>query len=868
MNLAIVVLLALTAPASARTVRGLVFDDRNGDGRPSVGEPGIAKAVVAFDVQQFTVTNAAGEFQLELPRDAKGIAWVRVPDGFIPGPVWTQVEGKEQLDLGLRRLAVPPSGPVTFIVAADTHITGAQPFADDLAGAVADATALEPRPAFFTILGDITQSDRDEQFDRVDAALAGVDVPYIPVPGNHDWYDGGATWLRRYGPDNYSFDIGNVHFVVWNMSMLEEDIEHYLGAELARVAPTMTIVALTHAPPSPNAIRVLHELGVDYVLTGHTHSNRVVDHDGMIELATEPMLMGGLDFTPGGYRVITLDRGALGAYHRTVVDAPLLEVLAPARGQCVATTGGSLIVATELDAGHAAVAARVDCGTPLTLRFAGGWSWRAELPALPAGRHAITVEARTPSGAHATRTVGFEVCDQVDPPGPGAPWPQLGGNAAHTGAAAHELVPPIVTRWTTTVGGHVLNAAPAIANGAVYVTATDLGVGGTGGVIALDLATGAVRWRAAMALPVRGGPAVLGDTVIATQLDGTVLGLDASSGAVRWRHELGLGVAPRGATTFGSPIIDDGDVLIGNQRKLAAIDRGRAMWTTDPVHDSEDFPSLASVASARGVAVGTFDRALGGVVAWDRATGSELWRFGGDLATAINASPVIGEDTVYLVNGLTEVIAVDLVTGDERWVTKVDPAGFDWGSATVATPALAHGVLVVPTLYRDLVALDATSGAVLWRFAGRPTPLRTTHYRGAGESGFEASPVITGDVVWAADTSGRLSALDLHTGAGLWHVDIGAPVLAGLAASGAWLVVASYDGTVRALVTTPGERAGAEPARCVVPEPGGCCDARSSTHSPLLAALVAIYLRARRRRSTSSARAIGHTDPGCDELHA
>src|SRR6185295_13254099 len=127
---------------------------------------------------------------------------------------------------------------------------------------------------------------------------------------------------------------------VWNMAMPEQQIRDYLGAELSHVAPGMSIVALTHAPPSEAVTDVLRSLGVDYVLTGHTHSNRVVDHDGVIELNTEPMLMGGLDFTPAGYRVMTIDRGALASYHRTVVEHPLLEIVSPAPGRCVSAAGG------------------------------------------------------------------------------------------------------------------------------------------------------------------------------------------------------------------------------------------------------------------------------------------------------------------------------------------------------------------------------------------------------------------------------------------------------------------------------------------------------------------------------------------------
>jgi len=844
-----VVILAVATPAAATPIHGLVYEDRNGDGRPGIGEPGIANAVVAFGVEQFVVTDARGGFVLDVAATAKGIAWVRVPDGYVPGPVWARIDATRPnlpLDLGLVRLPAPHRGPVTFVVAADTHLALDQPFANDLAQVAADATALDPAPAFFTILGDITQGNQRNQFELVDRSLAGMAVPYIPVPGNHDWYDGGATWFSHYGPDNYSFDVGTTHFVVWNMAMSEAAIRAYLGAELSHVASGMAIVALTHAPPSEAVTDALRSLGVDYVLTGHTHSNRVVDHDGVIELNSEPLLMGGLDFSPGGYRVMTIDHGALTSYHRTVVERPLLQVIAPGAGQCVPPTGGTVVAAAEYDAGDPAVTARIDCATPIAMRFAGGWSWQAELPALAPGPHSLTLAARA---GRVVTSAGFEVCAATAAPPAGADWPQVGGAPDHAGARARELAPPLVARWATSIGGHVLQAAPAIAHGSVYITATDQGDGGSGGVVALDLATGAIQWRATTPMQIRGGPAVSGTTVAAAQVDGTILGLDAASGAVRWRAELGTGLTPGAAAIFAPPAADAGDILVGNQRRLAAISaaEGGMVWSVDPVPRGQDSEALSAVAIGDGVAIGAFNRALGGVSAWERATGNPLWRFEGPLTTAINASPVIADGAVYVVNGIDEVFALDLATGARRWQVKLDPAGFDWGNATVGTPAVAKGVVVVPTLYRDLVALDATSGFELWRFAGTPSPVRSTHYRGAREAGFEASPVITGDIVWAADTAGQLTALDLHTGAALWHTALGAPVLGGLAVSDAWMVVASYDGTVRGFVAASTEPIAPPAVACAADDAGGCCQAGGDASGSLVLALV-IGGAARRRR--------------------
>jgi outer membrane protein assembly factor BamB len=325
---------------------------------------------------------------------------------------------------------------------------------------------------------------------------------------------------------------------------------------------------------------------------------------------------------------------------------------------------------------------------------------------------------------------------------------------------------------------------------------------------------------------VRGGLAVAGDTVTTAEIDGTVLALDAQTGAVRWTYALSTNITPEAGATFAAPTADGRDIVVGHQRHVAALSNGAPQWVVDPVPDGVDSQSAAALAVGGGLVIGTFNRWSGGVIAWDRATGQRAWQYQTDDTVGINSSPVIGDDQIFIATAADKVLALDL-TGKLAWSVALDPAGFDWGNATIGTPAYAHGIVVVPTLYRDLVALDATTGAELWRHAGTPGPLRETHYRGANQAGYAASPAITGDVVWAVDTSGELAALDLHTGQTLWQTALGVPVLAGLATSGNYLVAASYDGTVRALV--PGApHAQAAPATCSEPPPAGCCDVGGS----------------------------------------
>ena len=839
----VVLALGAAGVAEARTIHGVVFADANGDGQQGPGELGVAGAIVAYDVTVFTTADATGQFDLVVPDGATGNAWVRVPDGYVPGPVWGSVAAATTLAFGLRP-AAPRTGPLTFVVASDSHIAPDQPFASDLAAAAKHATALTPAPAFLAITGDITQGNSDQEFDMIQAQLGDLGVPFISVPGNHDWYDGGATWHHRFGPDNYSFDIGTVHFVVWNMSLSDAGIQAYLAAELAHVDPAMTVVAFSHAPPAPDTIATLRTAGVDYVITGHTHTNRVIDHGGMLEINSEPMLMGGLDFTPAGYRVITLDAGKLRSYHRTVVDQPFLQLMSPALGQCVAPDGDEAFAAAEIDASPLTVTATIDGGAPIPAVTHGGWAFSVALPALAAGTHTLDVVATSASGTSTHQTTQVEVCTRDTPPMPTSEWLQLGGGASHSNAVATTLVPPLVPRWTQQVGGHVLQAAPVIASGMVIQTATDLGDDTTGGIVALDLATGAQVWRTPA--HARGGVAVAGSVVIVAQIDGSVLGLDLMSGMVLWTTPLGEGIRSEAAYINAPPTVDDGDVFIGNEHAFAAIDAttGARSWVEDPIAKPYDFSTDDAMVVGGGLVIGSFARSTG-LTAWDRDTGAQVWQLTNDQTTGVNGSPVIVDNTLYVVDAADEVSALDLGTGTVQWKVQLDPQGFTWGNAIAGTPAVSGHVIVVPTLYGDLVGLDIAGGRQLWRHGTQPSPIRTTHYRGAGMAGYEASPVITGTAVWAADTAGVVVALDLETGRELWRTPLGAPVLASLAVADGWLVASTYDGTVHAWSLPYGAPV-ADPLEI---GGGGCCDTGGRGHGGLgLGAVVALALRRRRRR--------------------
>jgi outer membrane protein assembly factor BamB len=843
---------------------GVVFADLDGDGVRDLGEPGVAGAVVAFERSVFTTTRFDGSFDLQAPN--AGLVWVRVPDGFRPGPVSRFTDGAAAVDLPLVPLTPrEAASPLTFVVAADSHIRDPQAIdpwdPGDLGAAIDQATALAEPPRFFTIVGDITQGNTDGELGEVKNVLARSTVPWVPVAGNHDWYDGGANYRRYFGVDSYSFDIERVHFIVWDTNLSDADQIAFVEADLAFVDDDMTIVALGHGSPTDVVADAMDALGVDYLFTGHWHANRRVQRGAITEWGTQTFLMGGIDQSPSGYRIVTFAGGQPIVEHRARLVEPHLDVVSPHAGSCAPSTGFPVIVAAALDAARPEVTLRVDCGPEQTLTDAGGWTFRGQVPPLGIGTHSLALSARTPSGRSRDKLLAFEVCSTTGTSAPAfTSWPQLGGGPAHTGAHPITVTPPLAVQWTASVGGTLSLGTPIIGGGLAIVAITDMGAGDRGGLVALELATGVERWRYRTPFPAVAAPALAGNTVVVATKNGEVHAVSLANGAPRWRHDAAAGLPSFDAGLWAPPTIADGLVYVALQGNFTALDlaTGEPVWAVDPADPMYTWlGSLAAVAVADGSAVAAFNRTLG-ILTRSAATGVEQWSVDDGRTTAVNASPVVGDGIVYLVNASGDVSAATLASGAIAWTRSTTPGGFEWGYSVTATPALADRRLFVATQWSDLVAFDAWLGTELWRVAGPAGPLNYAHYRSA-EPGFPASPVVTGDLVWIGALDGTLTAYAAATGERVWSTQLGAPVVSAPAPTGDALVVATFDGSVRLLVPSleatpapvsacpplPPPDKSMPPPPDPVGEPVGC--RVGSSAGALLVGVIALIVRRRRR---------------------
>jgi len=210
-------------------------------------------------------------------------------------------------------------------------------------------------------------------------------------------------------------------------------------------------------------------------------------------------------------------------------------------------------------------------------------------------------------------------------------------------------------------------------------------------------------------------------------------------------------------------------------------------WTFVP--DRQRNSQFSSAAVVNGVLyIGSNDS---NVYALNANTGAKLWSFANE--GGVSSSPAVANGVVYI-GGFADpfgvIYAINAATGEELWSHKV---GY---SCYVATPAVANGVVYVGCGDGDVVALNASTGTLLW---SQTDPVL-------------APLSVANGVVYVSERTGSVNALNASTGDQLWNYYIGpsgplarddtsAPVIA----NGIVYTASAFTSLVYALNATTGK---------------------------------------------------------------
>ncbi len=307
--------LAAAEPSDeARVAQGVVFHDANGNGRRESQEMGLPGVKVS-NGRDVTATDGQGRYQLSVDDD--DIVFVIKPAGWRTPldennlPRFYYVH-KPQGSPELKYPGVPPTGPLPAAIDFPLYpqrepqqfravlFGDPQPRNQQEVDYIAHDVVEEligTDASFGVTLGDIVFDDLNV-FQPLNQTIALIGIPWYNVIGNHDInfdaaHDGHSdeTFERVYGPPYYSFDYGQVHFIVL------DDIEWYIPDEggkgryrgglggdqlqfvrndLAAIPADQLVVLLMHIPlvevhDRQDLYRLIEKRPFCISISGHTH---------------------------------------------------------------------------------------------------------------------------------------------------------------------------------------------------------------------------------------------------------------------------------------------------------------------------------------------------------------------------------------------------------------------------------------------------------------------------------------------------------------------------------------------------------------------------------------------------------------------
>jgi len=359
--------MALPAPTADGNLVGSV---RTPDGEPWEG-------VVVSDGFQCTTTDAEGHFAfhsdleksrfvyLSLPANAVVPTHAGIPQFYKRIPPHIQaaeahfILGRQEVPehYTVMWIADPQVRPFGVDNSMETWHTRVAPDAEAFRAACTD-------PVYCINLGDLVYNFPAAWDDYVDGA-AQIQCPTFNVIGNHDYDQGnlfdtnfGNVYYESYiGPTRYSFDLGDIHYLVFNDILydrstpkesyhygIDEETLAWLRADLAYVPTDRIIMTCTHNNPfktpnkSPHGSHNVYSLNYEtylallsqyrevYAWNGHNHINFYYNYKGKdtthgapniqcisVARATGALRLNrelGAKGEPQGYMVMDVTRGS------------------------------------------------------------------------------------------------------------------------------------------------------------------------------------------------------------------------------------------------------------------------------------------------------------------------------------------------------------------------------------------------------------------------------------------------------------------------------------------------------------------------------------------------------------------------------
>jgi hypothetical protein len=307
-----------TSLSATETASGVVFNDKNANGKLDTDEAGIEDIRVSNGAQ-IVRTNAEGRYELAVDNDS--IIFVIKPRDWATPlnqdhlPQFYYIHKPEGSPADFRFPGVAPTGPLPksidfpLLRRVEPDKFKAIMFGDPQPRNVAEVEFMSHDvieqiiaedahgAAFGVTLGDIVFDDLNVM-EPHNQSVALIGIPWYNVIGNHDLNldaktdeESDETFERIYGPAYYSFDYGPTHFMViddvhWHGAAGDKKAHYHGGMskqqmefirnDLAMIPEDQLVVLMMHIPldgvrDRQELYRLIEKRPATVSLSAHTH---------------------------------------------------------------------------------------------------------------------------------------------------------------------------------------------------------------------------------------------------------------------------------------------------------------------------------------------------------------------------------------------------------------------------------------------------------------------------------------------------------------------------------------------------------------------------------------------------------------------
>jgi outer membrane protein assembly factor BamB len=222
-----------------------------------------------------------------------------------------------------------------------------------------------------------------------------------------------------------------------------------------------------------------------------------------------------------------------------------------------------------------------------------------------------------------------------------------------------------------------------------------------------------------------------------------------------WSHDVGGGTDALFLKL--APAADEGTVYVADREGTVSaigLESGDTLWEEDTDEPISGGPGVGEGL----VLVGTSD---GEVLALSQTDGSPVWT--ATVSSEVLAPPRVEDGVAVVRTGDGKVFGIDAAAGTRLWVyDKQVPVLTLRGTSA---PVLSRGLALIGFDSGALVALEIKTGKPAWEVGVAQPRGRSDLDRMVD---IDAEPVLYDDKLYVATFQGRVAALDLEGGAGLW----------------------------------------------------------------------------------------------------